>query len=221
METINTIAKELQTMDKGTELYDLKFGELFELVQVEAIEPKARSFRKELNGDIAEGISIGFDVLMRTIDAWERQGDFITFFKKIYNRDLINKVKSLKADKRQHEESAGNVFLSEPIGEDGDRSHAESPELKDRSLYVFDTYDDGSETTFDELLEQFGEEHPEKYDLINIMISMPEDSGKKDFTSEVCVYYGVQKYSQVQKKVSRAREAFAKHLNENNYNIAV
>lgn len=212
MKKVNELAKTVQA--EGTE--SLAFYELFTIITAETIEPKAESFSRQLKGDVADAISEGYQLLLELVEKWERTGSFHSFFKTSYTNRLINKVKATNADVRSHNTSY-DISISESIVSEGGNDMTIIDRLFDKSLYTeFDIED--NENTFEGMLAGFRKKNPEQADIISIMLNFSDDDKQKDKTNTYCEYFGVHKYTSViQKRVSRAREAFKNYLIKNNY----
>jgi len=214
MKNVNTLVQAVK--EQGTE--SIAYKELFNTIYIETIVPKAESFEWQLKGNIQQGIDEGINLIMELVESWNGSGNFHSFFKTSYTNRLINLVKYIGRDKRKHN-YAYDVSLSETIESqyDGGNEMTVIDRLYDKSLYTeFDITE--SENQVEILLEAFRKVKPEQADLLDIMINLPDDAKKNELTSAVCEYYGVNMYTSViQKRVSRAREAFKNFLLKNNY----
>jgi hypothetical protein len=216
MKQVNHLVQAVR--ENGTE--SIEYNKLFTIIYSETIVPKAESFELQLKGNVDEAINEGIDLFMELLEKWNGTGNFHSLFKTSYNNRLKNLVKYINREKRKHNYSYDLSLSESAPSETGDASPIIEV-LNDKSLISeFDITETNSR--LEELLESFRKIKPEQADLLDIMIQQPYDSKKSDFTKTICEYYGVQKYTDViQKRVSRAREAFKKHLIKNNYIVAV
>jgi hypothetical protein len=116
-ETVELIMKNVnelvnQVKEHGTE--SIPFMELFETLNKETIEPKAKSFSKQLRGDESEAISEGYSLMMELVESWDGTGNFHTLFKTSYENRLKNLIKYMARNKRKHNTSY-DVSLSSNV----------------------------------------------------------------------------------------------------------
>lgn len=217
MKNVNQLVLTVQA--EGNESF--AWVELFETVMKETIEPKADSFQRQLKGDVQEGISEGYKLLMDLVGSWDGTGNFHSLFKTSYENRLKNLVKHIGRNKRKHNTSY-DLSLSETIDSnfDGGNDMTVIDRVFDKALYTeFDITEKDTPSLY-ELLDAFAYNKPEQAGVINVMLGFDSDMKQSDKTNAYCEYFGVQTYtSAVQKKVSRAREAFKKFLTQNNYSL--
>lgn len=208
----------LQVQAQGTE--SLAFVELFELVDRETIQPKVRTYSKQLKGDMAEGISIGYMLLTEMVMNWKGEGSFHRVFTVAYTNRLNNLVRDLGRDVRKHNTSY-EVSLSYALDEkeENDSYEVSYGSVLETSFDVTDKVD--QEPTLEELLHSFSLKYPERYDLIVIMLGFTEEDNQATRTQAFKDYFCTQTYTSVlQKRVSRARTSFFKHLQDAGYDVS-
>ena len=217
MKNVNDLVN--QVKEQGTE--SIPFMELFETLNKETIEPKAKSFSRQLKGDEAEAHSEGYTLMMELVESWDGTGNFHTLFKSSYENRLKNLIKYIGRNKRKHNTSY-NLSLSDTTNNvmEGDEMSPHIETLNHPDLITtFDITDEHGQ--LEALLGLFGETNPEQAGLIEIMTTFGQATPQADKTNAYCNYFGVQEYSQViQKRVSRARESFKKFLTKNDFQLS-
>ncbi len=211
MKNVNELVQAVRTEGKES----MEYAELFTTVMTETIEPKAESFGKQLKGDVASGIDEGIKLFMELVDTWNGTGNFHSLFKTAYANRLKNHVKYLNRDKRKHNTSY-DISLSGVVEGTYSESSVTEVIVDDTLNTSFDITEEKG--TLEKLIDAFSLHNKEQGDLINIMLSFPEDAKTSDYTKAYIEYFGVQVYAGVpQKKVSRAKNDFKKFLQKNNY----
>lgn len=213
MKNVNELV--LKVKEEGTESY--AFVELFSIIKTETIEPKAKSFSKQLKGDVASAISMGVTLITELIESWNGTGNFHTLFKTSFDNRLKNLVAYQVRKKRRHNTSY-DLSLSESTEQDGESSPILEV-IDDRSLQTsFEVTD--KKLSLSELMDKFKAENPEKGGVIEILSLFGDEDKQSDRTKALCDFYGVTDYKKIQKRVSRSREAFAKFLHKHDYQFA-
>jgi hypothetical protein len=217
MKNVNQLVFDVQA--EGNDSYS--YVELFDVIATQTIEPKAESFRKQLKGQVEEAISIGYDLLMELVPAWDGTGNFHTLFKTSYTNRLINHVKYVAREKRSHNTNY-DVSLSENAASEMNTGEA-SPlieTINDDSLTsTFDITEDGVNKV-EALLELFAIKYPEQAEVLDIMTLFSDDTKQSEKTTAYTEHYCTQTYTQaIQKRVSRSRENFKKFLIKNGYSL--
>ncbi len=215
MLNVNETVKVIQSQGTaGKESFE--FSELFMLFNNKYIEPKAKSFERQLKGDVADGISAGFELLTELVDTWDGTGSFTALFNKSFRNRLINLVESKKAKKRSHNT---NYDFSIDYPEQETEQPASRDIFEDPKLHTTFDITDSSQPSLLGLLDKFKEKNPEQGGVIDVMIDFHPDMKKYEKTKLLCEYYGVEEYTPIQKKVSRAKKAFEKFLQQNHFSL--
>ncbi|MDF2010249.1 hypothetical protein [Priestia megaterium] len=217
MKNVNQLVLEVQAEGKD----GLAFVELFEVMMSEVIEPKAKSYSRQLKGDVSEAISEGTALLIELVDVWNGTGKFSTFFTASFNNRIRNLVKYMNRDKRKHNTSY-DLSLSETCNNGGENSPIIEVIDAEELHTTFDITEDNDTETLLDLLEEYEVKKPKTAGLIRIMISFPNNARLSEKTQAYANYFGQEEYNTViQKRVSRARESFQKFLLKNNYTFSI
>jgi len=212
-EMINKLATQIQA--EGTE--SIAFYELFNIINHRTIEPKVRSYKLQLKGDIDAGISEAYKVLMKALKKWNGSGSFHTYYKTSLDNSLRNLVKKIHRKKRSHNTNY-DISLSETsAGEEETENILEVAKEKELQVSAFDITDEA--VTTGQAIALFAQEKPEQAEIIAILFDNCDE--KKHVVIEALAdYFGitVDQYtnSLYQKRVSRSREAFRTFINVNN-----
>lgn len=213
MKNVNQLVLNVQAL--GTEGVD--FLELFNIINKETIEPKAKSYILPLKGDLAEAYSQGYELLVTLCEKWNGTGNFHTLYKKSYSNLLINLKTYTGRNVRKHNTSY-QISLSEG-GVTGDEYSPVLETLYDESLVTY-IKEEEETVSLESLIVKFGEVNPEKAGIIEIMVMFTPETPQSEKTRAYCEYFGVQEYTKIQKRISRARESFYKFLKANDYSLS-
>lgn len=216
MKNVNELVLTVQA--EGKESY--AYVELFDVISSETINPKTASFRLQLKGQIEEAISEGYALLMELVNSWDGTGNFHSLYKTSFNNRLLNLVKYMKREKRTQDVNY-SVSLSETAkAESGESSPMLEVATDDKLQTSVDFLKFESEPTIESMIAKFGENNPEQAGVIELMTNFSDDMKQVEKSKAFCVYFGVQTYTEIQKKVSRSREAFYKFLKQNDFQLA-
>jgi DNA-directed RNA polymerase specialized sigma24 family protein len=216
MNTLTNLVIKLQETEKGSVAWDSLFTEVYLEVQP-SIESIVNGYSYSLRGDVHAGESEAINHLMISIDKFQYTGfEFLTFYKKTLRNKLIDLIRQMNKKSMKHNTSY-DVSLSATVEEDASLLSADK--MQDEALQTTDNYFSDSEESLTAILDEFTNEKPVEAGVIDTLITYSAEGYlKKDLTSALANYYEVEKYNgTVQKRVSRAREAFKKFCEEKGF----
>lgn len=209
---------ELQKVEKGSHEWDTMYTYVYECLQG-TINQMVSNFELALRGDIQEGHSIAMLQLIKCINTFKYEGyEFRTFYRKSLRNKLVDLTRTLMAKKMRHNTSY-SVSLSTDVTDESGFSYPIMDRLQDISLRTYNRYNIEEAPSLSQLLDAFSEVDREKADILEILIKYSaEGNSKRDVTTALANYYGSNEYTGlIQRRVSRAREAFKKFACENGY----
>jgi hypothetical protein len=210
---------ELQKLEVGSVERDLLFADIYESVKF-TMEGIVNGYSFSLKGDVHEGLSEALNHLVNCCESFKYEGfEFLTFYKKTLKNKMIDLVRKLNAEKVRHNTSY-DFSLSVDVQDGEGSTYSIEDRFQDESLQVNDSYNiEKEEVTLSSILDKFAEVKPFEAGVIEIMLKYSaEGYQKKDLTSALATYYGLDTYnSTVQKRVSRVRETFKKFAIDNGF----
>lgn len=218
MDKLTKMVLELQKVEKGSYEWDVMYTNVYECLHT-TINGMVNSFEYTLRGDLHEGHSTAMMQLVKCVETFKYEGhEFRTYYKKSLRNKLVDLTRTLGTKKMKHNTSY-SVSLSAGVMDENGFSYPILDRLHDENLYTNNKYEAEEGTTLSDLLDGFAVMDKEKADILEILITYSaEGYQKRDVTDALARYFGSNEYTGlIQKRVSRAREAFRKYATEQGY----
>lgn len=199
---------------------DLLFTDIYNDVK-RTINQVTSQYTYSLRGDAASIESVALEVLLDCVSTFTYEGyEFLTFFKKSLHNRVIDLIRHNSSAKVKH-----NVDYDLPISaskEDEKGEYSTIEYLAVEGLVTKDTYELEESLTLQTILDRFSMDKPKESGAIELMFKYSgEGYSKKDLTDALTKYYEGTKYAgAVQRKVSRAREAFKNYAINLGYKLS-
>lgn len=219
MNELTKTVLELQKVKKGDYEWDCMYTYVYESL-LPTTNRMVESFSQVLRGDIHEAHSAAMQQLMKCVESYKYEGyEFHTFYRKSLKNKLVDLSRKLTTKKMQHN-TCYAVSLSMDVTDDKGSTYSILERLHDEALHTRDSYSTGEVGSLSQLLEDFSLVDKEKAEVLEILITYSaEGYSKRDMTNALAAYYGSDGYTgTIQRRVSRAREAFKKFALDNGYN---
>lgn len=218
MDKLTGMVLELQKMEKGSYEWDVMYTGVYECLQT-TINGMVSSFEYTLRGDLHEGHSTALSQLVKCVETFKYEGhEFRTFYKKSLKNKLVDLTRTL-GTKKMKPNTSYSVSLSAGVTDENGFSFPILDRLHNENLRVYNEYEVEEGITLSDLLDAFAKIDEEKANILEILITYSaEGYQKRDVTDALARYFGSNEYTGlIQKRVSRAREAFRKYAKEQGY----